>query len=498
MNIPLFKPFATQSQKARTIRQSRLILLVLCTLTSRVRGKLAAATSDSPLLSASDINADFQHLAEQLSEIHPNLYIHRTPIEETRLRTSIESQLNRPMDAVDFYQLVAEYTTFFQDGHTFPSMDFATRSYRASLENNNTVLPIDVDLDRRGFYIKNIYETDSHPGIGARLLSVNGHSSREIISAFQTYYAKPASLFDNAHARLFKEYYWLAFGSSTHWQLRFQHEGREVNETTLEGISMDTFQQRKMSQQSEKNVANQAMFRFHYLDNTPSIAVITIDAMGNFDLFERFLRARFKEIEQRGIKHLVIDIRENGGGSSRLGDELFAYLHSDPYNEGSMQVKISRAVQDWYRSKRQGHPLFDFVTQQQLGTLARFPLPPAIPRKTDHPFEGQCYLLIGPKTYSSGHMLAGLIKCHAAGIVIGQETGQATKTPGDAFSFLLPKSQIGISVSYKLFEGPCEPSTTRGFTPHHFVTYSTDERRTQVDKEMNLVRQLAGQRVRID
>ena len=490
------KPIKTRSHVARRLRQAKTLLVTLGVTTCVVHSNLAAAKTDFPLLSPMDIKTDFRHLREQLSEIHPNLYIHRTPSEEIRLRTTIESQLNRPMDSLDFYQWVAKYATFFQDGHTFPSMEFAARQYRLSLEKDNTVLPIDVDLDKRGFYIKNVSEARSHPAKGARLLSVNGHSDREIITAFQTYYAKKSSLFDNAHARLFKEYYWLAFGSSTQWQIRFQHEGSAVKETILEGISMNTFQQRLKSQRKETIMADQAMFRFHYLDDTPVIAVITIDAMGNFDLFERFLESKFKEIKERGIEHLVIDIRENGGGSSRLGDELFAYLHSHPYSEGSMQVKISRAVKDWYRSERKGHPLFDFVTKQPSGTLAPFPLPLETPRKTDHPFEGQCYLLIGPKTYSSGHMLAGLIKCHDAGIVIGQETGQATKTPGDALSFTLPKSQIGVSVSYKLFEGPCEPSTTRGFTPHHYVTYSTADHSKQVDKEMNLVRTLAGQQTR--
>ena len=188
-------------------------------------------------------------------------------------------------------------------------------------------------------------------------------------------------------------------------------------------------------------------------------------------------------------------MRNNGGGNSAVGDVLYAYLSDKPYTEGRMYIKTSKEIKDWYRSERQGHPLYDLVINGQDNELVLYPdTVKTIPEKVHYPFKVNVFLLISRKTYSSGHMFAGLFKCNDIGVMIGQETGQATKTVGDAYSFKLPNSGFDISVSYKIFESMCELSYFHGFQPHYTVEYTPEELSSGIDKELIFTQNLIDQR----
>jgi len=65
--------------------------------------------------------------------------------------------------------------------------------------------------------------------------------------------------------------------------------------------------------------------------------------------FDTFLKDMFCEIKTKNIKTLVIDVRDNGGGNSRLCDELLSWLK--PINQiksGSTFIRISDFAKQQY------------------------------------------------------------------------------------------------------------------------------------------------------
>lgn len=455
-----------------------------------VIGCISDSDGQDNTLSVHVVREDFQFLRDRILEIHPNPYLHQSGEEEQALYASLLNKLSKPLDAPSFYKIVAEYTTSFRDGHTFPSMNFAAGQFRKSLEASNTLLPVEMDFKEGFFFIADIYAPTEKTLRGARVLSVNRIPSDEIISAFQHYYSKKASLIDNAHVRMFREYFWLAFGSFQEWEITYQGDEGESDTVVLDGLSLSEFRgQRNVARQGRQSM--EPAYSFTYVKDEVEMGLLTMNRMGDMEAFEIFAEKTFKELSEKKTPYLVIDMRQNGGGNSALGNELYAYLSSRPYNEGRMYVKISDPIKKWYVEEREGHPLYDFVVQNESGTLVLYPdTLMTQPRSVRYPYKGASFLLTSSKTYSSGHMFAGLFKCNNIGPVIGQETGQATKTVGDAFTFQLPHSKIDISVSYKVFESSCEPSYSRGFLPDHNLEYTSKDLVSGIDKEMQLVRTL--------
>ena len=69
--------------------------------------------------------------------------------------------------------------------------------------------------------------------------------------------------------------------------------------------------------------------------------------------FAYFLRKMNKEARDKGVKHLIIDVRSNGGGNSRAGDEVCRYLTDQKFNGfGGSKVKISNSVLKSYGDRK--------------------------------------------------------------------------------------------------------------------------------------------------
>lgn len=49
--------------------------------------------------------------------------------------------------------------------------------------------------------------------------------------------------------------------------------------------------------------------------------------------FQAFLEATFQSLAAQPIRALIIDLRRNGGGDSRLNDELWTYLTTKPFKQ---------------------------------------------------------------------------------------------------------------------------------------------------------------------
>ena len=447
---------------------------------------LLSDCSSSQEFSVQKARSDFDFLRNQILIIHPDPFIFTTEEEEERLYFSLMERISLIEHSIEFYDIVSSYVTSFRDGHTFASMSFLSDAYQKSLSKDNSIIPFTFDFKESDLYISSSTHPEFEEIIGAKLTSLNGYSSKAIVNKFQNYYSKKASYLDNAHVRMFNEYYWRCFGSFKKWKL--QYMDRKGIDHTIEVSGLSELEMMKyMTNSVKEEMENSAAYEFEYLDDKRA-GILTVNFMTDPKSFNELLEEYVTAMIYEGIPYFIIDMRNNGGGNSRLGEILYSYLSQDSYEDGKMYVKMSEPIQQWYRSERTDHPLYTFVDTSQTGSLMLYPDTSRVrPIERNATYTGNTFLLTSRKTYSSGHMFAGLFKCNNLGIVIGQETGQTTKTVGDAFQFELPYSKIGISVSYKIFESSCEQSYDHGYKPDIAVSYSKKELQQGLDKELSVV-----------
>ena len=206
---------------------------------------------------------------------------------------------------------------------------------------------------------------------------------------------------------------------------------------------------------------------------------------------------------------MIIDIRENTGGTTMANDMLFEYITDKPLSQmDSSSYKISKERKNdfvdgnkrysgwfkWYHYVY--YPIYirtnpwrkDVMTAKN-GTFLKTKFSPTKPKDNALKFKGNLYLLIGKKTYSAAMGLATAFKCYNLGSIIGQETGNPTVCTTDWASFILPNTKIKCAASEAKIYWACGKDDGHGVIPDYIIDKGSKSK-NYVDNEMDFVKQL--------
>jgi C-terminal processing protease CtpA/Prc len=189
------------------------------------------------------------------------------------------------------------------------------------------------------------------------------------------------------------------------------------------------------------------------------------------------------------VRTLAVDIRNNGGGSSQLGDALLDYIADTPYKQiDRMEVKASKEMKKYFRQRYLRwyfYPLVPFSVFSRQARHYLFGRPGTIqvitdrkPQKPGTPpfkFDGETFVLISNYTFSSANMLANAIACYDLGTVVGEETGGVLRAFGDVIPIQLPNTGLRAGCSFKSFLHPCDDGRAHGVVPDIPITPAAED-----------------------
>ena len=184
-----------------------------------------------------------------------------------------------------------------------------------------------------------------------------------------------------------------------------------------------------------------------------SIGLISYNNCQDLEAFKLFLDTTFTLLKTKKIDKLIIDIRENGGGDSKLNDVLLSYITNKPYRQSSGRYwKVSKQAKIKYKE----NGFEDYFGKQFMDSYLKANNNSIIesldeelitPEKPTNYFEGTTCVLIGTNTFSSANFLADAIKTYKLSTLIGLPTGENTNDYGEILTFTLPHSGSEFHVS---------------------------------------------------
>ncbi len=203
-----------------------------------------------------------------------------------------------------------------------------------------------------------------------------------------------------------------------------------------------------------------------------------------------FFRQSFREMRLNELEHLVLDLRNNGGGRIQNSTRLTRYLALQPFT-----VCDTLAARDLVLHRSRYVPFGFFYPVMQLFFpkkedgryhFAKYPNRHFQPRKKNH-FNGNVFVITSGRTYSASTLFLGAIVDQPNVTVIGEETG------GGAYgnsSTLLPEMRLphtGVRIRIPLFRCVIDadlPKNGRGILPDHWVIPGSFEIRNRIDAKM--------------
>ena len=258
---------------------------------------------------------------------------------------------------------------------------------------------------------------------------------------------------------------------------------RKENEQTLnyqaKTVKYRTIEENE-SAQGHLNLKEKFAYRYIKESSDGIITVNTFTSKLRTEL-GAFLKSTFNKIKEQGISNLIIDIRENGGGDSRLGDDMLNYLTDKPYRQfEEYKCKISKQLLD------PNNNALDKIAKEnpedlEIGKFVGRDIPLKKPADNSLKYDGGIYVLIGNGTYSSGQSFAATVKCFEIGTLVGQETGSVTIEYGDVMTFTMPNSGLIFNVPCKYFVEACGKPDGRGVVPDYEVKQKQEDTAKGVD-----------------
>ena len=419
------------------------------------------------LIPPGKLKEDLDFLFKTIEEVHPNMYAYTSKEEFAPIRQQLYKDFNQPMKQVEFFKLVSPVIAQLKNGHMNLSFPNEFKAYTAS---GGKVFPLKFYWDGNKAILSENRGHDVLP-MGGVVETINGDDVGQLIGKLAQYRADEFKNRDEFFAGTYlHRYLWLEYGPAKSWKLRIKDLHRKANDYVVNGIPWKEYL---------ANNPHKPDFAYEYLVEY-NTALIRFKSCFNLKKFKRFLKETFQEIKERKVSNLIIDIRHNVGGSSKLGEELLNYLTEKPFRPiERVQIKISPQMYGDNLKKIRKNFSDDSL---EIGTvISDNELSFTKPSNNPLRFKGKCYLLIDRLVFSSGCEFASVVKCFNIATVIGEETWGTTAAYGAIRGHILPNSGLKFYVPSKYIVQACGKPNGRGVLPDYEVKQKAKDTAKGVD-----------------
>ncbi len=195
---------------------------------------------------------------------------------------------------------------------------------------------------------------------------------------------------------------------------------------------------------------NRSSLSFRHLNDSTSYLGLYSFFLNNVELEE--VRSFLEELTNRGIKNLIVDLRNNDGGSLETCGLLLSYFMDSPFllSEYNYVKKIRDFHYFAYCSNLD--PVYSDLSSgyrfehwkdgyRSINTDTVYPNP--IDR-----FSGKLYVLANESSISAATLFANMVQKHKLGVVVGRETGSvcAQMNATKFANLMLPNSRIEVII----------------------------------------------------
>ncbi len=425
----------------------------------------------SPVHAPLEARRDVALLRRALETVHPGLYRYTPKPEVDAAFRRLEAAASKPITDLALHREIALMLATIHCDHTKPEMSEALTRYR---ETHPTHLPLRFQLIEGRMIV---VSTDGQPGgpsPGSEILAINGRSVPSLLLTIAPTVAYDGTTDQAIAAKLaddsdlmgddFNEYYPSFFGFPEQWQILWKPIGAATPTlATLRPIRFAAWQEIKGSgARYRSEFYNSITWRM-----SGKTARLQIDTFVNYRSpvqATAFLQGFFKSMQDAGTEHLILDLRNNGGGSEdvsvALGRHLIPqpFLWSKPIRYKTVRYgDLGQYFETWGDREARFSPPLAAFTKTSDGWYERIPVlkGPGVSDTDstfiqqpvdDGAFQGRLTILSGPRNGSGATRTIAQLKEKVGAVIIGEDSAGSAEGPTSGSIFLLRLPASGLKV----------------------------------------------------
>jgi hypothetical protein len=488
----------------------------------RVFPKLRAALAIALVLSAPPARAattieaaklkqDFAVMKAAYTSLHPGLYRYADRATVERRFAELERALSRDLTLAEAYVTFSRFLATIRCGHTYCNFWNQPEQVAKELFHGADKLPFTFRIAERRMVVVHDASEPARLRRGTEILAIGGVPVRRILDELVKLVKADGS---NDAKRLhdlqvsgegkyepFDVYFPLLFPPRDgRFALSAVDPGGRRLELSVAAIAREERQRRLAARGVSLATSVDDLWTFEMLN--PRTAHLRIGSFATWEMkldWRAFLERAFRDMAERKAENLILDVRENEGGSNDVLDALLRHLAWRPVRlearrELLRYVKVPPEVAPYVKSwddsfadrtgtvRDAGDGFYTWAKEQEASRT--IPL-------SNEAFRGKIYVLVGAANSSATFYLASAIKANVLGTLVGQTTGgnQRGTNGGQIFFLTLPNSGIEMDIPLvgTFYEGD-RPDA--GVEPDVVVPRTVRTLVRGVDAEMEAVRRL--------
>ena len=518
------------------MNKSFFIVCILVVLTS-CKSVKNYNTKITELHSVEDLRIDVDKVYNQLQKHHPKLYQYTSKSVLDFKIDSLKKSIVTPINSRAFYKKIAPVITHVRQGHISVSSankQFTKKESKQLKKNRFEFYDLDLEYLNDKLWVTNTRGKDS-TFIGSEVVKINDDLVSNLVKTYKTRFTSDGynkTLYNRVVGRHFSGFYYKDKGFVDSLEMTLKNKDslftkilkripkkkkRVFNDSikvetpkkpTKEAARLAKIKAKKQRKENRKRgfYAKRKEYNrnLDFIGKDSTVAYMKIRSFTKTN-YKRFYKESFKTIDSAKTKHLILDLRDNGGGRVAEIDYLYSYLIDKDYqfikesevnsrmlflkslmsNTNPMALKVLGGLLtpvivagSLLHTKKRDDKLYFNFKQTKIRA----------PKALN--FKGDMYVLINGNSFSASSLISTHLKAEKRAVFVGEETGGAYNgcVAGFYKTYQLPTSKLKIRIGLMQIEAPQKQSPDGyGIKPDVEILPTIEDRLLNEDPELNWV-----------
>jgi len=488
--------------------------------------------------SPGELREDVDYAYNKLKKLHPNLYQYISKEKLDSKFNNLKTELTEPLSSLEFYKKLAPVIASIRQGHTSLKSPHRLQTKKERKKKGirkGLFRTLKFNTLNDKIYIEKGYGKDSLINKGIELIKIEGKDVVNLVASYQnldigdgynttflpeftrknigSYYTKTNFLKDSIQITLKEKdsvftNYLFAFEKNENKNKKDKKDKKSIKEKNKKLTKSEKKQANKKRKERLKwnykhdynKFTKEVVRDFKFIKNEDENDVAYVKITNFTDGgYKEFYDEVFKKIDSLKSSNLIIDLRDNTGGSLREIAYFYSYMTDKKYQfiKPAKMVKGRRWLYPKTHSRSPIMKTLSYVFFPVLKTIQllkvkkengipyfTFKSSKIQPPKEEYNYKGKIYVLINGVSFSASCILSTNLQANKRAYFVGDETGGAynSTVAGNFANVPLPNSKENLRIGIMLIETPYKVVPDGyGIKPDKYIPITTLERDEQLD-----------------